>query len=586
MVTLSPGFGVCTAPTIVRLSLRAATLAAAITACGRGTPNARLATAVDSLMATLTADTLPGCAVGVYRDGEVLLARGYGVANLETGAPITTTTAFTLGSVSKQFTALAALLLEKDGRLSLDDDVRRFLPELRVSNPPIRIRDLLQHTSGIRDYETLAQLSARPVSTMPAFIDLIAAQRALNFTPGTQHEYSHSDYVLLGAVIERVTGETFARHMERAVFGPLGMVDTRIDDGATSIRNRAIGHLREGGAYHALYPSEHLVGGDNVHTTVADYARWDRNFTEGTVGGRALVQQMTTRPTLANGDTIPYAYGLRLSQYRGTPIIQRGSNSKGTRTEVHRVPDHHVAVATFCNSGELMPGQIGEQIIDLHLAGVLDPPERGAGATDGAPPAVPATPAELEALAGVYRPAADPWNVLRIAVHNGKLAEILGDTIQTFTHVGNRQFTGDGSPPPYRYTFTPLADGRVRLVASFREDTLETAERPAASVEWRASPTALAGYGGTYYSADLDTGWRLTPRADTLLLQRQGERDVILLPFERDTLIAQIGSWDELITARIDVTRSPGGAVTGLLVTTPSGEGSIRRLRFDRVEAR
>lgn len=193
---------------------------------------ASLERSVDSLFAREISATGPGCAVGVYQNGAVVLKRGYGLANAEEGRPITPHTTFDLGSASKPFTALAALDLQRRGVLSLDDDVRRWVPELPNYGAPIRVRDLIQHTSGLRDFQSLGPLSGRPILTMPEFLGLLSAQQALNFTTGTRHEYSHSDYLLLGLVIERAVGIPFGEYLEREVLAPMGMRGSFVDDGS------------------------------------------------------------------------------------------------------------------------------------------------------------------------------------------------------------------------------------------------------------------------------------------------------------------------------------------------------------------
>ncbi len=191
-------------------------VATALASCGPAAApeqDVALAGQVDGLfLAQIRPDT-PGCAVGVYRRGEIVLARAYGLASLEDGRPITPRSAFNLGSASKPFTTLAVFLLEQRGRFSVDDDVRKWVPELPDYGRPIRVRDLLQHTTGLRDFETLQVLSGRPVANSAEFHGLMAALRALNFEPSTTHEYSHSDYGILGLIVERVAGVPFGEHM-------------------------------------------------------------------------------------------------------------------------------------------------------------------------------------------------------------------------------------------------------------------------------------------------------------------------------------------------------------------------------------
>jgi CubicO group peptidase (beta-lactamase class C family) len=188
--------------------------------------------------------------VGIYRDGQVVLTQGFGLASVEDGRRITPRTTFNLGSGSKAFTALAVFMLEERGRLSLVDDVRIHVPELPDYGTPVRIRDLLQHTSGFRDHGTLDVLAGRETETTAQLLALLAIQRRLNFVPGTRHEYSHTDFELLGVIVERATGEPFGEFIEREVLSPLGMRASRVyDSRGPRVPERAFGHARSGDGF-------------------------------------------------------------------------------------------------------------------------------------------------------------------------------------------------------------------------------------------------------------------------------------------------------------------------------------------------
>ena len=255
---------------------------------------AQLTARIDSLFRHVTPNG-PGCAVGASRNGEPLFARGFGKANMESGDPITAQTPFNIGSVGKQFTAFAVLLLEQRGRLSLDEDIRRHVPELPNYGAPIRIRDLLYHTSGLRDYSTLAALGDKPMHTTAEFLALMSRQRALNFPTGTQHEYSHSDYSVLGVVVERIVGEPLGTFFEREIWTPLGMTNTRLhDDRRRPIRGRALAYEGSAPNYRVIFPASEIIGGSNIYTTVDDLLRWERNVQMPTVGTRALFDRMVS----------------------------------------------------------------------------------------------------------------------------------------------------------------------------------------------------------------------------------------------------------------------------------------------------
>jgi CubicO group peptidase (beta-lactamase class C family) len=241
-----------------------------------------------------------------------VLAKGYGLANLEDGRHISPRTNFDLGSAAKPFTALATLMLAEENRISLNDDVRRYVPELPDYGTPIRIHDLLQHTSGLRDYGALDILAGRETLTAADFLALLSSQQQLNLVPGTRHEYSHSDFELLGLIIERVAKEPFGAYLEREVLRPLRMTNSRVfNPRDTRVPERAYGYSRSNDGFRVLFNNSDVVGGGNLYASIEDLAQWDRALAEGERGRRPLVAQMLTRPTLPSGDTIPYAYGLR-----------------------------------------------------------------------------------------------------------------------------------------------------------------------------------------------------------------------------------------------------------------------------------
>lgn len=298
-------------PPAAALMLLAACAAGGDSHGGSGASGAPVTPRVDAVFADIRADT-PGCAVGVYRNGDLLLAKGYGLANVEDARPMTAQTTFNLGSGAKAFTALAVLTLEEQRKLTLDDDVRKYVPGLPDYGPPIRIRDLLQHTSGLRDYGTLELLGGRQTPSMPEFVALMARQQRPNFTPGTKHEYSHSDFVIAGLIVERIVREPFGAYLERDVLGPLGMTGSRVhDERGARVPARAYGYEKTDGGFGVLFPDSTVTGGSNLYTSADDLRHWDRALHDAAIGKRPLVAKMLTRPALPSGEPIPYAFGIR-----------------------------------------------------------------------------------------------------------------------------------------------------------------------------------------------------------------------------------------------------------------------------------
>jgi CubicO group peptidase (beta-lactamase class C family) len=330
--------------------------------------------AIDSIFAAWDSPVSPGCAVGVSRAGDLVFSGAWGSANLESGELLTPDRVFYLASVSKQFTATAVALLVLDGMLSLDDDVRTWIPELPDYGAPITLRHLLTHTSGLRDYLTLmalAGLSLQDAHSRDEILALIARQRALNFPPGERYLYSNTGYFLIPIVVERVTGRTIRAFMDDRVFRPLGMAHTLFfDDHREAIPNRALSY---GGGEDGTFERTFLdqfdqVGSGGVLSTVEDLARWDANFYTSAVGGRPLLDLLHARGVVASGDTIDYALGLSLGEYLGERTVEHGGSMMGFRTNFLRFPERRLAVITLCNLGSIDPALRSRQVADLYLA--------------------------------------------------------------------------------------------------------------------------------------------------------------------------------------------------------------------------
>ena len=279
---------------------------------------------------TLTADRIfapwnsthtPGCAVGVSRNGVPILTRGYGMADLENGTPITPETILESGSVAKQFTATAVLLLAGEGKLRLDDDVRKYVPELPEYGRPITIRHLLSHTSGLREWSNLVADQGYPrgtrVTTQADLIDIIVRQKSLNYPVGDFYSYTNSGFALLPTIVERVSGMPFTRFSNERVFKPAGMTNTRWRDDYTAIvPRRAQAYSRRADGWHLEMPFENVHGPGGLLTTVGDWLTWNDALNRRVFG--AVSDSLLSRATLTNGRQIPYAMGMINGSYRGT----------------------------------------------------------------------------------------------------------------------------------------------------------------------------------------------------------------------------------------------------------------------------
>jgi CubicO group peptidase (beta-lactamase class C family) len=337
----------------------------------------KMEAAVDEVFEDLTASGSPGCALGVYRNGQMIYAKGYGLANVEEGVPITPKSVFDIGSTSKQFTAASILLLEKQGKLSVNDDVRKYLPELPDYGNKITILNLLNHTSGLRDYLTLMELAGIPtdsVTTDEDALALIARQRVLNFAPGSVWLYSNTGFFLLSTIVKRVSGKTLREFAGENIFTPLGMTQTQFRDSHTSlIANRALAYdaNEKRGGYTLNVSYFEQTGDGAVHTSVEDLLKWDENFYTGQIGGKIFLAELQEHGKLNNGKVLDYAKGLNVAEYRGLHTVRHGGSWGGYRAELLRFPDQHFSVACLCNVGNANPARRANEVADVYLASLM-----------------------------------------------------------------------------------------------------------------------------------------------------------------------------------------------------------------------
>jgi CubicO group peptidase (beta-lactamase class C family) len=334
---------------------------------------------VDSVFSEYDRTDSPGCALGVIRNDELIYARGYGMASLDLGVAITPASVFRIGSTSKQFTAAAVVLAAQNGELSLDDDIRKHLPEMPGYGRTISIRDLLHHISGIRDYLGLMYLTGLRDDdwfTDDEVVAIVARQKATNFEPGSEYLYSNSGYFLISQIIKRATGMTLRDYAQEYVFRPLGMTHTHFhDDHNEIVANRASGYAPAAGGFRISMTTLDMVGDGGVFTTVEDLLVWDRNFYEPRVGGDEFLRTMLRRGVLTDGDTLSYALGLGHAMYRGLPTVRHSGGFVGFRAQMIRFPEQRFSVICLCNLATANPTRLAERVADVYLADLLEPEE-------------------------------------------------------------------------------------------------------------------------------------------------------------------------------------------------------------------
>jgi CubicO group peptidase (beta-lactamase class C family) len=411
------------------------------------------ASAVDAVFARWNAST-PGCAVGVGTGGRIVLERAYGMADLERDVPNKPDTIFEAGSVSKQFTAAAVLLLARDGKLSLDDPVRKHVPELPAyaegsgeANRTITIRHMLTHTSGLRDWGAVAGIAGWPrgrrVHTHSHVLDIASRQKGLNFAPGTDWSYSNTGYNLSAVIVARVSGQSFADFSRDRIFKPLGMTRTSWRDDYTRIvKGRAIAYDASAAGYSEDMPFENVHGNGGLLTTVGDLLRWNENFASPRIGDAAFITQQQTSGRFSDGRAHDYAMGLYVRTHRGVREVSHSGSTAGYRAFLARYPDQRLSVAVLCNAGSANPTQYARTIAEAYLGSALTAPAAAAGGR-GAPPAPAFTPASSEIAAYVGRYRSDEAETeLVVALEGGELVvKRRPDTVLRMRPVARDVFT-------------------------------------------------------------------------------------------------------------------------------------------------
>jgi CubicO group peptidase (beta-lactamase class C family) len=388
----------------------------------QGAPSAGpLSEQVDSLFQRWHRPDSPGAAVLVMHGGAVVHRAGYGMASLEHGVPNRTTTVFDIASVSKQFGAYAVALLDHEGRLSLDDDVRKWIPELHDFGRTITLRHLVHHTGGIRDWPgtlSMAGWSYEDVLSFEQILRMAYDQRDLNFDPGAEYAYSNTGYNLLAEVVARATGMSFREWTQERIFAPLGMTQTHFhDDHREVIRDRAESYAPgPDGRWWRVTNNLTALASSSLFTTTEDLALWVRHFhdPDPRLGGARVVERMHERGLLNGGDTIAYAFGQNWTEWRGLRTASHGGSWAGFRTVLQRFPDQDFAVIILANTADMNPSALAREVAAIWLGDELAPQEEDAAGTvagqgegeagDRWAPDV----AELRGYEGVYRAAEFP----------------------------------------------------------------------------------------------------------------------------------------------------------------------------------
>lgn len=508
---------------------------------------------VDQIFAAWDGVDTPGCAVGVTKDGLTVFERAYGMADLEHGIPNTPATIFEGGSVSKQFTAAAIMLLVLDGELSLDDDVRDYVPEVPDYGPTITLHHLMTHASGLRDWGSVASISGwgreQRSHDHDDVVDIVSRQSALNFEPGHEYSYSNTGFNLLAVVVSRVSGMPFAQFSKERIFEPLGMGDTQWrDDYRRIVPGRSTAYARRPDGWRINRPIEHVHGNGGILTTVGDLAIWNQALTDGRLGGERFLELMHRRGRLSDGSDSRYAGGLQHGELGGVRAVTHTGSTAGYRAFLGRYPDEGLGVAMLCNASNVSTGGTGARIARVFLGDAFTEaprPDHARLARD-----------DNDRFAGLYR---DPvTGFTRELTADGGLLHDGGTVLDP---AGDLAFATTSGR---RYVFEP--DLRTFQI----EDWQYTDQRYERVEPWTPSSSELNDFVGTYHSDDAETTLVFSVQDGGLSLWRRPSDVLRPEPIYEDAFRG--GAY------HFRFRRDASGRVDGLSLST----GRVYDMRFER----
>ncbi len=488
---------------------------------------------IDAVFAAYSAST-PGCAVGIERTGLPAVLRAYGASDLEHGVPNRVDSVFEAGSVSKQFTAASVLLLVQDGKLSLQDDVRKYIPELPDYGRPITVAQLLGHTSGLRDWGGVEDIAGWPrgerVYSMADVLHVASRQRALNYTPGAAWSYTNTGYNLLAIIVERVSGKALPAFSRERIFVPLGMTHSQWrDDFRRVVPGRAIAYSAAAGGFEQNMPFENAYGNGGLLTTVGDLLIWNRALTQGGLGAY-VATELQRRSTLNDARAVDYARGLFIERYKGLPQVAHSGATAGYRAWLGRYPDQGLSIALLCNAAEARTGKLAHAVADLYLP------------SDATLPAAAKPDPALAKWAGLYvddragTPMTLAWR---------------GDHLQT-DDGASLEPTSEGAFRLGDAPATLLPDGRIQLDATGDIVTFTRAQ-PYAPTGAELRPVV-----GRYRSKEAEAVFIVSMEGDRLRFTVEDRPDAtgLLKPVYKDAFLGPQGM--------VRLVRAPSGAVTAL----------------------
>ncbi len=523
---------------------------------------------LDAVMtAAFTADQ-PGAAAIVVKDGKVVYRKAIGMASMELGVPLQPDSVFRLGSITKQFTAAAVMLLVEDGKIALSDPIEKYLPGYPTQGHVITVEHLLTHTSGIQSYTSIPGWFPKKIRTDLPLLELIDGfkNEPMQFAPGERYAYNNSAYVILGAVIEKAAGDTYERVLTKRIFEPLGMTSTFFGSNEPIIKRRAQGYGLENGivrnAQFLSMTQPHAAG--SLVSTLDDLAKWDAALTAGTILKPASLAKMTTPYTLKDGSSTAYGFGFQIGTLRGHETVEHGGGIPGFSTYALRLPGQRLYVVVLSNSDapKASPGYLAKRMAAIAVGTPF--PERTAITVD-AP--------VLARYAGVYE---GPKGARRtVTVEGGKLyTQRAGGPRLEARPFSSTEFFYDNSLTHGRFEVGADGGATAMLVhqdgADEPERATRVAETPAAPQTVRVDPALYDAYVGDYELAP-NFILTVTREGDRLMTQATGQQKVEVFPASETEFFLKV------VDARITFAKGPDGKVTSLVLRQNGREMPARR---------
>ncbi len=525
---------------------------------------------IDRLFRNYSEDDSPGAAIAVVQNGRIQYKKGYGMANLEYDIPITPSTIFHIASVSKQFTAFSILLLEKEEKLSLDDDIRKFIPEVPDFGKKITLRNLANHTSGLRDqWELLIMAGWRidDVITKEQILKLVSKQKELNFNPGNEFVYCNTGYTLLAEVVARVSGKSFPEFTDEYIFKPLKMTNTLFyDDHEKIVKNRAYSYQSAGNGYKKSVLNYANVGATSLFTTVEDLSLWAMNFENPVVGNQDIFNKMSQRAVLNNGDTITYALGQTVRKYKGLNMISHSGVDAGYRTYLGRFPDQKFSVIVFSNDASCNPGSLALKVVDMCLKDEIKTEDKD-DKKETKENKTSVNIDTLKAYVGEYE--IQPSFILTITENNGELFyQATGQSKFKLEAVSSTEFITKGVDA--KLTFHRDNDNKVNLLKLHQGEVFDA---PRMNPFYKTSVN-LNEFVGTFHSDELSTEYTFVIKNDTLVATHIRLSDIRMTPTKTD--VFKGNKW---FFGQTEFIRDKNKVVIGCKVSS----GRVRNIWFKKV---